>query len=203
MDARIKSGHDEGIAGLRYYAMMWPEFGARASAMRVRLALILPVLAAAAPLASCATAVQGPADMARQITRSDPTGPYIGMTKAEVIACAGQPHSRYGGAAGETLTYHYSGAGPVPSPEKDDKKQDDKKQKSPFAGIGGKKKDDGNWDCTASFAFDGDRVTRISFAHKNVDSPYAWQKEKDPEKAEKMREAGVPTCAFSLPNCPR
>ncbi len=166
--------------------------------MRVPLALI-PVLAAAASLAACATAVQGPADMVNRITASDPTQPYIGMTKAEVISCAGQPHSRYGGAAGETLTYHYSGAGPVPA--KDDK-QDDKKQKGPFGGIGGKK-DKGGWDCTASFVFDGDRVARITFAHKDVDSPYAWQKEKDPVKREKMRTTPPPTCAFSLPNCPR
>jgi hypothetical protein len=36
-----------------------------------------------------------------------------------------------------------------------------------------------------------------------VDSPYAWQKIKDPEKAEEKRNAPVPTCSFSLPNCPR
>ncbi len=51
--------------------------------------------------------------------------------------------------------------------------------------------------------FDGDSVVRISFAHKNVDSPYAWQKIKDPDKAERKREEGVPTCTFTLPNCPR
>jgi hypothetical protein len=181
--------------------MMWPEFRAEAPAMRHPV-LLVTGLTATALLGSCATAVQGPADIAKQITRSDPTGAYVGMTKAEVIACAGQPHARYGSATGETLTYQYSGAGPVPAPpEKDDKKQGDK-PKGPFAGVGGKKSK-GNFDCTASFVFDGDRVTRITFAHKDVDSPYAWQKEKDPEKAEKMREAGVPTCAFSLPNCPR
>jgi hypothetical protein len=36
-----------------------------------------------------------------------------------------------------------------------------------------------------------------------VDSPYAWQKIKDPDKAERKREEGVPTCTFTLPNCPR
>ncbi len=57
--------------------------------------VLLPSLAAAALLGSCATAVQGPADMVHRITSSDPTKAYLGMTKAEVIACAGQPYSRY------------------------------------------------------------------------------------------------------------
>jgi hypothetical protein len=178
--------------------MMWPEFGAEAFSMRLHRVLFLPGLAAALLLGSC-SAVQGPSDLVTHLAASNPAAPYLGMTKAEVIACAGQPHSRYGGETGETLTYHYSGAGPVPSPEKDDK--DEKKQKGIFGGVGGKK-DKGNWDCTASFVFDGDRVVRINFAHKDVDSPYAWQKVKDPDKAEQMRKAGVPTCTFSLPNCP-
>ena len=67
---------------------------------------------------------------------------------------------------------------------------------------GGKPGGKGTWTCTASLVFDGDRLTRVSFAHKDVDSPYAWQKIKDVEKQEEKREAGVPTCTFSLPNCP-
>ena len=80
--------------------------------------------------------------------------------------------------------------------------KDDKKQTGVFGGASGKK-DKANFDCVASFVFDGDSVVRISFAHKNVDSPYAWQKIKDPDKAEQKREEGVPTCTFTLPNCPR
>jgi hypothetical protein len=159
-------------------------------------------LAAASLLGACATAVQGPADMVNRITASDPTAPYIGMTKSQVISCAGSPHSRYQGDGTETLTYHYSGPGPVPKPASDKSDKDDKKPKGPFGGIGGSK-DKGSWDCTASFVFEGDQVVRITFAHKNVDSPYAWQKIADPDKAEKKREEGVPTCQFSLPNCPR
>lgn len=164
--------------------------------------VLLPGLAAT--LLGACSAVQGPADLVTHMTASDPAKAYLGMTKAEVIACAGQPHSRYGGAVGETLTYHYSGAGPVPAPEKTSGDKDEKKEKPKgiFAGVGGNK-DKGNWDCTASFVFDGDRVTRITFAHKDVDSPYAWQKIKDPVKAEEKRNAPVPTCSFSLPNCPR
>jgi len=182
---------------------MWPEFGTPASSMRLHFILLFPGLAAAALLGSCATAVQGPADMVNRITSSDPTKAYLGMTKSEVIACAGQPHSRYGGAGGsEILTYHYNGPGPVPSVDKGDKDEKKDKPKGIFGGAGGNK-DKGNWDCTASFVFDGDRLVRVSFAHKNVDSPYAWQKVKDPDKAEQKREEGVPTCTFSLPNCPR
>jgi hypothetical protein len=158
-------------------------------------------LAAAVLLGSCATAVQGPADMVNRITASDPTKAYIGMTKAEVIACAGQPHSRYPAAGGsEIITYHYDGAGPVPE-KKSDKGDKDDKPKGLFGGAKSGKK--GDWTCTASLVFDGDRLTRVSFAHKDVDSPYAWQKEKDPEKQAAKRDAGVPTCTFSLPNCPR
>jgi hypothetical protein len=141
--------------------------------------------------------------MVKRLTSSDPAKAYLGMTKSEVIACAGMPHSRYPAAGGsEVLTYHYSGAGPVPGDNKTSGSKDEKKPKGIFDGVGGKK-DKGDWDCTASFAFDGDRLVRVNFAHKDVESPYAWQKIKDPAKAEEKREAGVPTCTFSLPNCPR
>ena len=33
------------------------------------------------------------------------------MTKEQVVACAGKPSGSYGTTSGETLTYHYSGAG--------------------------------------------------------------------------------------------
>ena len=65
--------------------------------------------------------------------------------------------------------------------DKDEKKD---KPKGIFSGMAGNK-DKGNWDCIASFVFDGDRLVRVNFAHKDVDSPYAWQKIKDPEKAER------------------
>jgi hypothetical protein len=179
--------------------MMWPEFGTPASAMRFRFVLHLPGFAAASLLGSCAAAVQGPVDFVSNMTAGDPAARYIGMTKSEVIACAGNPHSNYDSGGDQVLTYHYSGPGPVPKPEP--KKSDDKKPTGPFSNVGSK--DKGSWDCTASFVFENDKLVRVNFAHKNVDSPYAWQKIKDPEKAEKKREEGVPTCQFSLPNCPR
>ena len=68
----------------------------------------------------------------------DPAAPYLGMTKAQILACAGEPHSRFkSGAAKETLTYHYSGAGPVPvhaqEPKAEEKKSGEKESKSIFS----------------------------------------------------------------------
>ena len=51
--------------------------------------------------------------------------------------------------------------------------------------------------------FENGLLARVSFAHKDVRSPYDWQKEKDPKKQEAMRNAPIPTCTFSLPNCTR
>jgi hypothetical protein len=171
---------------------------------------------------------------------ADPAKPYLGMSKEAIIACAGEPYAKYkSGADAETLTYHYSGAGPVPAPPGEKKKkegglagffpggdkadkteQKDKKDKegdasaandtgstseasqprAKGAGKKGKKKD-GGWTCTASLVFESGRLARVSFAHKDVRSPYEWQSEKNPKKQEEMRNAPLPTCTFSLPNC--
>ena len=151
----------------------------------------LSAVAACAILTVSAVSSANAADSAR---------PYLGMTKEEIIACAGEPYSRYkSGVSVETLTYRYSGAGPVPAPPSE------KKKKKPGFSLGGdkdKKKDKG-WTCTASLIFESGRLARVNFAHKDVRSPYDWQKEKDPKKQEELRNAPVPTCAFSLPNCAR
>jgi hypothetical protein len=130
----------------------------------------------------------------------DPAKPYLGMSKEAIIACAGEPHAKYrSGAEAETLTYHYSGAGPVPGAP------GEKKKDKPSFSFGGDKKDkkkgDQDWTCTASLVFENGRLARVSFAHKDVRSPYDWQKEKDPKKREAMRKAEVPICSFSLPRC--
>jgi hypothetical protein len=181
---------------------------------------------------------------------ADPARPYLGMSKEAIIACAGEPYAKYkSGAEAETLTYHYSGAGPVPAPPGEKKKKEgglagffpggkDKKDKqdeqaeavaaSEDAGETdnktGKKKNetaesgdasekvnkrgkkkgakkDSGWTCTASLVFESGRLAQVSFAHKDVRSPYDWQKEKNPEKQEAMRNKPLPTCTFSLPNC--
>ena len=132
----------------------------------------------------------------------DPATPYLGMTDVQIIACAGEPHSRYkSGTEKETLTYHYSGPGPVPAEKSrgEEKKPEEKKSESIFSKF--KSKENKNWTCSASLVFENGKLVRVSFAHKNVRSPYQWQHEKDPEKAEKMRKEGVPTCTFSLPHC--
>ena len=179
---------------------------------------------------------------------ADPAKPYLGMSKEAIIACAGEPYAKYkSGAEAETLTYHYSGAGPVPAPPGEKKKKQgglanffpggdkkDKQDEQAEAGAAsedasesdnktGKKKDetaeagdasekvnkrgkkgkkkDGGWTCTASLVFESGRLAQVSFAHKDVRSPYDWQKEKNPQKQEAMRNKPLPTCTFSLPNC--
>jgi len=135
---------------------------------------------------------------------ADPARPYLGMSKEEIVACAGEPHGKYKrGANGETLTYHYSGAGPVPAAP-GEKKKGEKTKDALSAFIGKDKKKGGKgWSCTASLVFESGRLVRVSFAHKDVRSPYDWQKEKDPKKREALRNKQIPTCSFSLPNCAR
>jgi hypothetical protein len=170
-------------------------------AMRASLVL-LPSLAAALIAASCAN----PSATIKAIAYGDPTKPYLGMTKQELITCAGQPYSTYPSGGSETLTYHYTGAGPVPGEAaKPDKKKDDGEKKGGLMG-GLKKKDDKNWTCTASFVFQDDRAVKITFAHRDVTSPYAYQGGKSEEERAKNAAKGpqeVPTCTFSLPRCPK
>jgi hypothetical protein len=139
-------------------------------------------LTAAGLVAACGGG-SGPGDAIQQLSRVDYGKPYIGMSKPEVLRCAGQPRSRIpAGKTTETLVYHYSGAGPVPS-------------------SGDKKKEKAT--CTASLTFEKDKLVRVSYAHMEVRSPYDWQSEDNPEKAEEMRRSEVPSCVFSLPRCPR
>lgn len=149
---------------------------------------VLAVLAAGLCLGSCAN----PQATMKAIAYGDPAKPYLGMTKDQVIACAGKPSGRYGTTSGETLVYHYSGAGPVPSAAK--KKPD---KKNPFA----KSKSEKNWDCSASLSFEGGRLARVTFAPRGVVSPYA--KKKDPKTGQKVTVTPPPPCNFSLPNCSR
>jgi hypothetical protein len=175
---------------------MPPEFGT--TSMRMR-ASSLVLLGSAACLALAAGAM--PAAYGR-----DPAAPYLGMTKEQIIACAGEPHSTYQSGDAETLVYHYSGDGPVPAPpesadEKKKKKDKDKGGLSSFFGDKKGKKKDKDWTCSASLVFENGRLARVNFAHKDVRSPYQWQSEKDPKKREALKNTPVPTCNFSLPRC--
>jgi hypothetical protein len=153
-----------------------------------KAAAILAILAAGVYVGSC----QSPRSTLER-NLFDPTKPYIGMTKDEVIACAGKPSGSYGTTAGETLTYHYSGAGPVPSaaPAKSDE------EKGPL----GKPKSDKNWKCSASLSFENGRLARVTFAPRDVVSPY--EKKKDPKTGESVYVTPPEPCTFSLPNCRR
>jgi hypothetical protein len=173
--------------------MMTPDLGATRIPMRSLTGLLVRLAFAAGIVSLCASGIAA---------ARDPAAPYLGITEAQIIACAGEPHSRFkSGAEKETLIYHYSGAGPVPAekPKAEEKKSEEKESKSILSKF--KKKEDKNWTCSASLVFESDKLVRVTFAHKDVRSPYQWQSEKDPEKAEKMRKEGVPTCAFSLPRC--
>lgn len=142
---------------------------------------VLAILAAMlAGIAGGCAGGSGPGDAFKQLTRVDYAKPYIGMGQQEVLNCAGKPRSRIpAGGGGETLIYHYNGAGPVP---------------------GGSPKDA---NCTASLTFNGGKLKRVNYAHVNTRSPYAYQSERDPVKAEALRREEVPSCVFSLPRCPR
>jgi hypothetical protein len=154
--------------------------------MRVVRAM-LAILAAGLGASSC----QAPRATFER-TFFDPAKPYVGMTKEQVIACAGAPAGRYNTNTGETLVYHYSGAGPVPTAAP--KKQDDAKA-NPF----GSKKSDKNYDCNASLVFEGGRLTRVTFAPRLAVSPY--ETKKDPKTREKVPVEQPKPCSFSLPNC--
>jgi hypothetical protein len=138
----------------------------------------------------------------------DPAAPYLGMTKDEILACAGEPHARLKmGANAETLTYRYSGAGPVPAeatkPGEKDKSKDKKSSIADLFGDKKGKKKDKDWTCSASLKFEDGKLVSVNFAHKDVRSPYEWQAEKDPIKQEAKRKEEMPTCTFSLPRCTR
>jgi hypothetical protein len=154
--------------------------------MRVVRAM-LAILAAGLGASSC----QAPRATFER-TFFDPAKPYVGMTKEQVIACAGAPAGRYNTNTGETLVYHYSGAGPVPTAAP--KKQDDAKP-NPF----GSKKSDKNYDCNANLVFEGGRLTRVTFAPRLAVSPY--ETKKDPKTREKVPVEQPKPCSFSLPNC--
>ena len=114
---------------------------------------LLTILAASLLVSGC----QSPKATFERTFLPDPAKPYVGMTKEQIIACAGTPAGRYNTNTGETLVYHYSGAGPVPQAAP---KKDESKQTSPF----GKKKSDKDYDCNASLVFEGGHLSRVTFA---------------------------------------
>jgi hypothetical protein len=193
MDARINSGHDEmGLKGIRhFFRVIWADpdaSGKPRGFMRARLAL-LAVFAAGLGTSAC----QAPLATLERTIAGNPAKPYLGMTKDEVVACAGKPSGSYANATGETLVYHYTGPGPTPSAEKEKAKADAPK------GPLGQPKADKNWACSASLNFENGRFTRATFAPREVVSPYATKK--DAKTGEKKAVEAPEPCTFSLPNC--
>jgi len=62
------------------------------------------------------------------VAKPDPAAPYLGMSVTDILACAGDPHSRFeSGPNKETLVFRYSGTGPVPAEKTDGKTSGGKK----------------------------------------------------------------------------
>jgi hypothetical protein len=152
-------------------------------AWRIGLALL-----AAALLAGCGGA---PRTQMTRIIAGNPAGPYLGKSKTEIIACAGLPSGSYKTSSGENLTYHYSGAGPVPGAAPEEKK------KGVFGGGG--KKEDKDYKCVATLTFENDRLVGVNHAPRDAVSPYATKKDKT--TGEKIPVKMPEPCSFSLPQC--
>jgi hypothetical protein len=148
------------------------------------------ILAVGLLAAACASPV---ATLERTIS-GDPAKPYLGKSKAEIMACAGAPFASYKGSSTETITYHYSGAGPVPG---GDAKKPGEPEKP---GLLITKKSDKNWKCTASLTFEADHLIRVTFAPQVVVSPYADQSD-DNKKKKSAAPAEPVKCTFVLSNC--
>jgi len=126
-----------------------------------------------------------------RIVGGDPARPYLGKSKTEIISCAGLPAGSYKTKTGENLTYHYSGAGPVPGTQPEEKK------KGVFGG-GDKKRDD-NYKCVATMSFENDRLVGVNHAPRDAVSPYATKEDK--KTGEKVPVPMPEPCSFSLPQC--
>lgn len=88
---------------------------------------LLAASAAALLLAGCQAP---PSATYNRFVYGDPAKDWLGMSKQQIIACAGSPYSSFHQGTTETLSYHYNGAGPTP-----DQQQQSKKKASGDAGT--------------------------------------------------------------------
>ena len=153
---------------------------------------LLAIIASAASLGGC----QAPQQTFERVVYGDPGKAYLGMTKEQIIACAGTPRGSYLKGSAESLTYHYSGAGPVPGAPA---KKSDKSDKSGKPDMLSRPKEDKDWTCAATLTFEQGRLTQVTFAPKEVVSPY--ETKTDPKTHEKVPVPQPEPCSFSLPNC--
>jgi hypothetical protein len=66
--------------------MMTPGLGATRIRMRSLTGRLVRLAFAAGIVSLCASGIAA---------ARDPAAPYLGMTKAQILACAGEPHSRF------------------------------------------------------------------------------------------------------------
>mgnify|MGYP005847978941 CR=1 FL=1 len=150
-----------------------------------------PALVAVLAVGLSAGGCQAPVSTIQRTIAGDPAAPYRGLSKKEVIACAGQPAAVYSHNTGETLVYHYNGPGPVPGAD----------QKKDTGNIFGGRKSSKDWTCSASLVFEQGRLTRVTHAHRDVVSPY--ERKTNPETGKREYVTPPEPCSFALPNCPR
>ena len=87
-----------------------------------------PAIAARLATLVLASAGAGPYATAGVLSKPDPAAPYLGMSVTAILACAGEPHSRFeSGPNKETLVFRYTGTGPVPAEKTDGKTSGGKK----------------------------------------------------------------------------
>ena len=87
-----------------------------------------PAIAVRAATLVLASAGAGPYATAGVLSKPDPAAPYLGMSVTAILACAGEPHSRFeSGPNKETLVFRYTGTGPVPAEKTDGKTSGGKK----------------------------------------------------------------------------
>jgi len=160
----------------------------------MRAPLAFPILVA---VGFAVTSCQAPLSTLERTVKGNPAKPYLGMTKEQIIACAGTPRGSYLKGNAESLTYHYSGAGPVPGAPA--KKSDKKSDKSDKPNMLSRPKEDKDWTCAATLTFEQGRLTQVTYAPKEVVSPY--ETKTDPKTHEKVAVPQPAPCTFSLPNC--
>ena len=114
-----------------------------------------PAIAARLATLVLASAGAGPYATAGVLSKPDPAAPYLGMSVTAILACAGEPHSRFeSGPNKETLVFRYTGTVPVPAEKQADGKT-----------SGGKKSADKQADATKSDA--GKSADKTSDATKS------------------------------------
>jgi hypothetical protein len=158
---------------------------------------LLAVLGAGLLVAGCGN----PTATFERVVAGDPARPYLGKTKAEIVACAGAPSATIDRGGSEVLIYHYSGPGPVPGVAK--KKEEGGGAQGGGAGAGGglfgAGKKDKSWQCSASVTFENGRLTKLTFAPRDVESPYATKK--NAKTKERVPVKQPEPCTFVLPAC--